>query len=43
MWSTVTTKITRALSEIFALPDNGPQFVRKEFEDFLPLCGIEHS
>ena len=50
MQSTVTSKIIMALKEIFARfgnpyslkTDNGPQFVSREFEEFLHECGIEH-
>lgn len=50
MRSTTTPKMIAALSEIFSRfgypyslkTDNGPQFVSKEFEEFLRECGIEH-
>ena len=50
MRSTTTPRVIMALREIFARfrnpyslkTDNGPQFVSKEFEEFLPECGIEH-
>ena len=50
MTSTTTPKIITALEEIFARfgylyslkTDNGPQFVSREFEEFLRGCGIEH-
>ena len=50
LWSTTTPKIIAALSEIFARfgypyslkMDNGPQFVSKEFEEFLRQCGVEY-
>ena len=50
MRSTTTPKVIMALREIFARfgnpyslkTDNGPQFVSKEFEEFLRECGIEH-
>ena len=50
MRSTTTPKIITAFSEIFSRfgypyslkTDNGPQFVSKEFEEFLRQCGVEH-
>lgn len=50
MRSTTTPKIVEALTGIFSRfgypyslkTDNGPQFVSKEFEEFLHECGIEH-
>ena len=50
MRSTTTPKIVEALTGIFSTfgypyslkTDNGPQFVSKEFEEFLHECGIEH-
>ena len=50
MRSTTTSKIVEALTGVFSRfgypyslkTDNGPQFVSKEFEEFLHECGIEH-